>query len=163
MNRPLTGMLDARNLGEDVACYLVRRNCAISPQRLMVSFAVIAGASLLIGIGFASRGAWLVLPFAGIELIALAIAFVCYARHAADYERISVGAGEVAVEICDGDCVRSHRFGRAWVGLVVRDAHSGIRLALRSHGQTLEIGRHLHDTERQRLADELGRRLRLNA
>lgn len=155
-------MLDARNHTDNAASYVVRRNCSISPQRLIGAYALIASASLSIGIGFASQGAWMIVPFAGVELIALAIAFVCYARHAADYERISLSDREMAVEICDGDCRHCHRFSRAWVRLVVRDAGSGTRLALQSHGQELEIGRHLHDADRLRLAHELGRWLRSN-
>ena len=163
VHESLTGMLDARNHGDNGACYIARRNCSISPQGLIGSFTVIATVSLLIGIGFASHGAWMVLPFAGIELVTLAIAFVCYARHAADYERISVGAGEIEVEVCNGDCVRCHLFNRAWVRLIVRDAPSATRLALRSRGQELEIGRHLDGADRQKLAHELGRWLRLTA
>ena len=156
-------MLDARNHGDNVACYIARRNCSISPLGLVGAFTFVASVSLLIGIGFASQGAWMVLPFAGVELVALAIAFVCFARHAADYERISVGAGEIKVEVCDGDCLRCHQFSRAWVRLVVRDAPSEMRLALQSRGQELEIGRHLDGSDRRKLAQELGRWLRLTA
>lgn len=163
VHESLTGMLDARNHGDDAACYIARRNCSISPKGLIGSFTVIATVSLLIGIGFASHGAWMVLPFAGIELVALAIAFVCYARHAADYERIRVGPGDIEVEVCDGDCVRCHLFNRAWVRLVVHDAPNATRLALQSRGQELEVGRHLDGTDRRRLAHELGRWLRLTA
>lgn len=153
-------MLDARNHGDNAACFIARRNCSISPKGLIGFFTVIATVSLLIGIGFASQGAWMVLPFAGVELVALVIAFVCYARHAADYERISVAASEIKVEVCDGDCVRCHRFSRSWVRLVVRDAPSQTRLALQSRGQELEIGRHLHREDRRMLAQELGRWLK---
>lgn len=150
-------MLEARHREETAACFVARRNCSISPNGLIGAFAIIAAVSLLIGVGFASQGAWLILPFAGLEIVALAIAFVCYARHAADYERISVGAGEITVEVCDGDCVRCHRFNRAWARLEVRDAPTETRLALRSRGQELEIGRHLAGAERRRLAQELRR------
>ena len=46
-------------------------------------FALLAAVTLGIGIGFAAFGAWLVLPFAGAEVIGLAIAFVAVARRAA--------------------------------------------------------------------------------
>lgn len=157
---PLTGTLDARSHGDSAACYVARRNCSIGPRGLIGSFMIVAAVSVLIGIGFASQGAWLVLPFAGFEVAALALAFICYARHAADYERISLGAGQIEVEICDGDCVRCHRFSQAWVRLVVRDAPSETRLALQSRGQELEIGRHLDGADRRKLAGELGRWLR---
>jgi len=45
-------------------------------------FVVLAAAAIGIGIGFASFGAWLVLPFAGLEALALAAAFVAVARRA---------------------------------------------------------------------------------
>jgi uncharacterized membrane protein len=128
---------------------------------LIGAFTVIGAVSVLIGIGFASQGAWMVLPFAGFELVALAMAFVCYARHAADYERISVGAGEIEVEVCDGDCVHCHQFNRAWVRLIVRDAPTGTRVALQLRGQELEIGRHLDGADRRKLAYEMERWLRL--
>lgn len=150
-------MLDARNHEDTAVCYIARRNCSISPKGLIGAFTVLASVSSLIGIGFASQGAWMVLPFAGVELVALAIAFVCYARHAADYERISVGAGEIKVEVCDGDCLRCHHFSRAWARLEVREAPTETRLALRSRGQELEIGRHLVCADRRKLAQELRR------
>ena len=41
--------------------------------------------TVAIGAGFAVLGAWMVLPFAGLETIALAIAFFAMARRAGDY------------------------------------------------------------------------------
>ena len=50
-------------------------------------FALLAAVAIGIGIGFAAMGAWLVLPFAGLEALALAIAFFAMARRIADDER----------------------------------------------------------------------------
>lgn len=50
-------------------------------------FALLAAGAIAIGVGFAAMGAWLVLPFAGLEAIALAIAFFAVARRMADQER----------------------------------------------------------------------------
>jgi len=60
----------------------LKRNCSISPAGLMCVFAALASVSLAIGIGFALAGAWLVLPFAGLEVVALGVAFVVHARRA---------------------------------------------------------------------------------
>jgi len=49
-------------------------------------FALLAAGAIGIGIGFAAIGAWLVLPFAGLEALALAIAFFAVARRMADEE-----------------------------------------------------------------------------
>jgi uncharacterized membrane protein len=42
--------------------------------------ALLAIVTVSIGIGFALLGAWLVLPFAGLEVLGLGAAFVGYAR-----------------------------------------------------------------------------------
>ena len=41
---------------------------------------LLAVVTLSIGIGFAAMGAWLILPFAGLEVLALGAAFLAYAR-----------------------------------------------------------------------------------
>lgn len=45
-------------------------------------FALLAAVTIGIGIGFAALGAWMVLPFAGLEALALAAAFFAWARRA---------------------------------------------------------------------------------
>lgn len=55
----------------------------MSPAGLAMAFAALAVLTLAIGVGFAVVGAWLVLPFAGLEALALAAAFFVYARRAA--------------------------------------------------------------------------------
>ena len=54
----------------------------MSPAGLATAFAVLAVLTLAIGAGFAFIGAWLVLPFAGLEVVILAAAFFVYARRA---------------------------------------------------------------------------------
>ena len=52
----------------------------MSPAGLLGVFAALAGVVLAIGVGFAIAGAWLILPFAGLEVLMLGMAFVLYAR-----------------------------------------------------------------------------------
>jgi len=54
----------------------------MSPAGLMTAFAALAAVTLAIGVGFAFVGAWLVLPFAGLEALMLAAAFFVIARRA---------------------------------------------------------------------------------
>ena len=56
--------------------------CSISPAALITVFALLAAVTVGIGLGFAANGAWLVLPFAGLEALGLAIAFFAWARRA---------------------------------------------------------------------------------
>lgn len=57
---------------------------SISPAGFAGAFALLAVVTLAIGAGFALVGAWLVLPFAGLEVLGLGAAFVCRARQVAN-------------------------------------------------------------------------------
>ncbi len=157
-------MDDARNdihpaVTEPGFSLTVKRNCSISPQALAVLLALMAGFAFAIGIAFAWHGAWPILPFAGLEIAALAAAFYLNGRHAADYERIALEEGLLVVEVRDGERVATHRFDPHWVQLDVSERRRDVRVALRSHGSELEIGRHLDASGRQRLAAEVRDRL----
>ena len=139
---------------------LLKRNCSISPAGLLWVYGLIAAVTLGIAAVFAALGAWVILPFAGIEVVALGIAFALNGRHAADYERIELGAGSLTVEVCESDSVRRHEFSPARASVMVAGAGRGMRVMLESPGHSLEIGRHLHEQARLELAGELKRRLR---
>ena len=136
----------------------IKRNCSISPLGLMSVLALAMCVSLGIASGFAFFGAWPVLPFAGVEMLALAAAFYLNGRHAADYERIALAEGRFVVEASDAGRLTRHEFNPRWLRLDQRWLGREIRLLLRSRGEELEIGRHL-DTERRA---ELAARLRLS-
>jgi uncharacterized membrane protein len=56
---------------------------SISPAGFAGALALLAAVTLAIGAGFALAGAWLILPFAGLEVLALGGAFLCRARQVA--------------------------------------------------------------------------------
>ncbi|MFM1941012.1 MAG: hypothetical protein RLY32_2754 [Pseudomonadota bacterium] len=58
----------------------MRRNCALTPCQLAVWFLAVSSLSIAVATFFAFAGAWMVLPFAFLEVAALGIAFVVYAR-----------------------------------------------------------------------------------
>ena len=139
---------------------LLKRNCSISPAGLLWVYGLIAAVTLGIAAVFAALGAWVILPFAGIEVVALGIAFALNGRHAADYERIRLDGDSLTVEVCESDSVRRHEFNPARASVMVAGAGRGMRVMLESPGRSLEIGRHLHERARLDLAGELNRRLR---
>lgn len=152
-------MLDAQFRGSESFSFLARRNCSIAPLRLCALFLALAGVSLGIAVAWAFiAGAWLVLPFAGIEILALGLALLCYGRRSGDYERISLNGGILVVEVCELGQVRRYEFNPLWVRVVT--GGPDVRLALRSHGHELEIGRHLDAAARRRLGAELRRLMR---
>jgi len=135
----------------------LKRNCSISPSGLACVFAALALAVLAIGTGFAIAGAWLILPFAGLEVLLLGGAFVLQARHATDYERIALERGQLVVEVVDGQqCARYELDARR-----VRVDMEGARVVVRGPREALELGRHLDERSRMAFGAELKKRLRI--
>ena len=75
------------------------RNCSITPRQLGVLYVSLCAVSTVIGAGFRFQGASLVAPFAVLELLAVGIAFLIYARHATDGERVLLAQGCLEVEV----------------------------------------------------------------
>lgn len=168
MNREALVELDARASSCEAESrgefsFTVKRNCSMSPRALLGFLAAAALVSLGIGVAFALLGLWMVLPFAGLEIVALAAALYIDSRHAADYERIALHDGVLMVELRDAERVVTHRFNPHWVRLVVRAAAKDVRIALAAHGKEVEVGKHLAGEARRLFADDLRARLRASA
>ena len=134
----------------------LKRNCSISPSGLACVFIALAVVVLVIGTGFAIAGAWLILPFAGLEVLLLGGAFMLYARHAADYERIALERGRLKVEVADGRRLERYELDACRVRVQVE----GARVMVRDAREALELGRHLDDESRVLFGAELQKRLR---
>lgn len=138
--------------------WLLKRNCSLAPSQLAVVFASLAAVSLAVAAAFAAMGAWLVLPFACIEVLALGTAFVVYARHAADYERIVLCRDCLLVETC-----RAERLQREQCAPDrTRVEYGGTRrelIGLVAAGRRIDVGRFVPETDRPHLARQLRRQL----
>jgi uncharacterized membrane protein len=145
------------------ACWVVKRNCSASPAQLAAVLASIAALSTAIGIAFALVGPWLVLPFVGVEIAALALAFLFYSRHAADRERIDVSAAGIAIRRDDGAQARSWNLALPGAHIEFDRRDERARVYVAAHGERVEVGRHLCDRPRLALARELRRALRAAA
>jgi uncharacterized membrane protein len=119
-------------------------------------FFALAAVVLVIGAGFAIAGAWLILPFAGLEVLLLGGAFMLQARHAADYERIALESGRLSVEVSEGERVERYDMDARGVRVEVE----GTRVTVGDARRRLELGRHLDEQSRMRFGAELKKRLR---
>lgn len=135
---------------------ILKRNCSISPSGLACVFLALAVVVLAIGTGFAIAGAWLILPFAGLEVVLLGGAFVLQARHATDYERIALERDRLKVEVADGRRLACYELDARRVRVEVE----GARVMLRGARERLELGRYLDDASRKVFGAELKKRLR---
>ena len=139
--------------------YTARRNNSLSSSGRLLVFGFILTVSLGIAVAFALVfGAWPIMTFAGIEMAVLYLAFRYVDRHAADYERITIRGDRVSVEVREGSDVTRFELNRSWARVVWQSQNA--RLALRSHGRELEVGRHLCEEQRSSVARELARELR---
>lgn len=142
---------------------LNRPNRSLSPRGMALLLAAFALVLLGIGFAFALAGAWLVLPFAGLEIAIVAAALASVRRHADDYELIAVQGDDVIVERRTGSATASHRFQRYWARVVY---HAAARpwdtshVRIRSHGRSVEVGRYSTDAGREVLARTLGEALK---
>jgi uncharacterized membrane protein len=136
---------------------ILKRNCSISPAGLAGVFVALAAVVLAIGAAFAAAGAWLVLPFAGLEVLALGAAYLAYARRAADYERIELAAGRLTVEVADAQKTSRYEMEARRARVCVEE--DGV--VLRGAGKELRLGRHLDAQRRAEFAGELQKRLRI--
>lgn len=134
--------------------WLVRRNCALSPRQLGAWFGTLAVVSVGLAGVFAAHGAWLVLPFTAVELLALGIAFVAYARHAGDYERIVVTPERIVVERCLAGKTAQEEVGPQWARIEYESGRRGV-IRLVAGRQRVAIGRFLPEECREKLVREL--------
>lgn len=132
-------------------------NCSLSPVGRSVFFILITAVSVAIAVGFTMAGAWPVLPFASVELLALWLAFRHVRCHQHDFERLIVAGDKVTMEHCERDHTSRFEFNRYWARVVLDCSAFGsdCYLAVASHGREVAFGRFMSDEERITVARQL--------
>ncbi|WP_250517652.1 DUF2244 domain-containing protein [Caballeronia sp. INDeC2] len=148
-------MADAK--GHDVAAvWLLKRNCAITPKQFGVFYCSLATVSLSIAAFWTALGAWTVLPFAGIDLIAVGSAFLVYARHSTDYERIVISPMFLTVETAQASRITVVTLNPRWVRIGLQEKPRP-KIEIRSAGQVILVGIHAPAHRRAAIAAEMRR------
>lgn len=138
--------------------FLIRPNQSMSCRGTILFVTVMCVSSFGIAGWFMALGAWMVLPFAGLEMLVLGVGvYFCFSASRRE-ETITLSADELRIE-------RRHRhvkqvwvFQRYWAKVVMwQDLKSWYpsRLFIRSHGRSVEIGAWLTEPEREQLAMDL--------
>ncbi len=144
--------------GQNIHWFL-QRNCSVTPAQLAWLYVSLCVVSLGIGTVFWWHGATLVLPFAWIELVAVGAAFVAYARHAADGERISLQGRQLVVELENAGRLERAEFDRDWVRVEPSAADRSL-IEVSGRGRSVNVGRYVRPELRPALAQEIRRALR---
>ena len=144
--------------GQNIHWFL-KRNCSVTPAQLGWLYLSLCVLTLGIGTVFWFHGAVLILPFAGLELAAVGIAFMAYARHATDGEHILLAGGRLVVELESAGRLQRAEFNRDWVR-VEPSAGDRSLIEVSGQGQRVSVGRYVRPELRPVLAQELRKALR---
>ena len=141
-------------VGGSSVLWLLKRNCSIAPRQLLAFYISFCGLSLAIAGLFWLEGAVLVLPFAGLELVAVGAAFLTYARHATDRETIRLRPGRLLVQCVHASRLEEVEFASDWVRVEPRSGDRSL-IELSGQGRRVTVGRYVRPELRRQLADEL--------
>jgi uncharacterized membrane protein len=139
--------------------WVLKRNCSISPRQLAMAYAALCAVSLVVAIFFTARGAWFVLGFAILEMAAVGLAFLQFARHATDREHIALIDDCLLVELIEAEQARQFRLDPRWTRVESPGAPNEL-IALEARGMRVEVGRFLTEWRRREFAQELRQELR---
>lgn len=132
----------------------LKRNCAIAPRQLALFYAGMCITSLLVASVCTLRGAWFVLLFAILEMLAVGVAFLAYARHATDREHIAMQDHCLLVELIQAEHIRQYRLALRSIRIVVKSSRREL-ICLEADGVRVEVGRFLTEWKRREFVREL--------
>ncbi|QJR13616.1 DUF2244 domain-containing protein [Usitatibacter palustris] len=130
-------------------------NRSLGPRERRRALVAIAVTTMGVAAGAWALGAWPVMPFAGIEVALVWLAFHVVRKHDGDFERIEIDAGEVRLDACDARRESHFVANRAWARVVLREHGGQCTLGLAYAGKTVPLGRLLSDEGRRRLAQQI--------
>ena len=142
---------------------MVMPNRAMPWQHIMVIYLLVSGVTISIAFSFFTQGLILILPFAGLELLALGVVLYISAWRSNIKEVVNIGEEKIRIEIGRDVPEKIYELDKAWANIVLERSWNNwypSRLLLRSHGRQLEIGKFLNEQERQCLAIELNKAIK---
>lgn len=144
--------------------YVIRPNCSLGWRGTLIFFAVTSAVILVVALVFAIKGAWLIVPFSGLEIMLLGVCLYQCARKNAECEIVHIGKEFIKVERGRKHVNEQFEWRRCWSRIYLIESRlTGYpsRLTITSRELEIEIGAGLVETERLALARELQRQLAL--
>lgn len=151
----------SRGSGGDLT-FVIWPHSALSWAGMRRLLCFLTAAIAAVAVCFAAQGAWLVLPFAGLEALVASAGIYLNARWAVTREVVRLDGADLIVSRGRRNLVEVVRLPRFWTRVAfVRDPRGWYpsRLFLESHGRRFEVGAVLVELERERLAEGLRRHL----
>jgi uncharacterized membrane protein len=138
--------------------FVLSPNCSISWRELMAFYLGTCLVAVAVGLFFSLQGLWLVLPFSGLEMLALGTALYLTSRNLYRQEVITLNRGIIKIEKGVRQIDRHWEFEASWIRLIDEKSNgqkSSRKLAIGSHGKYVEVGGFLDDSEKDQLAFQL--------
>jgi uncharacterized membrane protein len=137
----------------------LKPNCSVTPAQLVQFYLSLCAISLSIAAFFWLQGARMVLAFTALELMAVGVALLVYARHARDGEKIFLQGTQLVVELETAGRTERSEFVREWVRVEPKGG-DGSLIEVSGQGRTVVVGRFLRPELRPALAREIRLALR---
>ncbi|MDH3631688.1 MAG: DUF2244 domain-containing protein [Gammaproteobacteria bacterium] len=133
-------------------------NCSISWRELVLFYLFTCLVAIAVGLFFTLQGMWMVLPFSGLEMLALGTGLYLTSRKVYRKEVITLDPDRTRIEKGVQRVAQSWEFKTPWVRIIdePRDGrNSRRRLAIGVHGAAVEVGSFLANSEKDALAFQL--------
>ena len=145
------------NSGESYR-FVLSPNCSISWSELLLFYLLTCLVALAVGLFFTLQGLWLVLPFSGLEMLALGIGLYVTSRKVYRREIITLDPKHTRIEKGMQRIDQSWEFKTPWIRITdeLPDRRSPRRkLAISMYGESVEVGGFLANSEKEALAFQL--------
>jgi uncharacterized membrane protein len=132
---------------------------SLGRRGFLVLMAGIAALWFATGLYYWSLGAWPVVGFVGLDLLAVWLAFKLNYRAARAYEVVEVTRSALVIrKVSAGGRAQELRFNPAWARLDVERAEGEgvVRIAVRSRGKRVPVGAFLNPDDRESFARAFG-------
>lgn len=141
---------------------VIRPNQSLSWRESMIFYVAAALVTSMVALAFAAMGYWLILPFAGLELLALGGAVYGVSQQGQRRQVITITAERIRIEkgrlrggsVSGGGPASSCEYARAWARVMLVKPDKGwypSQLLIGASGNTIPVGEFLTDEEREEL------------
>jgi uncharacterized membrane protein len=157
-------MIEIENEGTEKKVITLMANASLTYKNALLFFIGISFVSLVIAIFFCIIGLWPVLPFSGLELMLLGYCLLLTLKRCRRKEVITITGKTIKVERGIEKPEEKEELPMGWVQVKLeKPQYRGhpTKLAIKSHGKRIEIGRFLVESERKTLAEKLQKMLML--
>lgn len=129
---------------------------SLGAEGFRVLFFAVVAINLVGAVVTLSLGAWPIVGFLGLDVLAVYVAFRASYAQARAFERVVVDHESLTVERVSHKGARAEwRFPSYWVSVWFEGDEEHGTVTLRSHGRALEVGAYLAPFERKSFADAL--------